>query len=481
MEVHVMFIATGLSCKDVQGSWYKRVFTSSNNHLVHSSEKMVREQKVERKVNDLAQNVRQVITAESQSARDTAHLYFPHMSPDVVVFKDAKEFSTQMSGLVHADNIAVVVSTTQLKQLTNVKASHFAVVDAVYVKKEDQFALGDRQVVCYGTGNYSTIEDKKMCSEKHVPPFRVNGRYCCWLSKIRDDTLLRDLRVPQAHDCATGFMKTRKDWYLSDIKYVPSWVSKQASRISTIGAWTQTQSLTIEEQLLACVRSFDLRITVDKQNEPCFHHGIVRILDSDAVYNTFHHFRDFLESHPDEFLYLLMILDDGSKGDKQVVFDELLGILGDTASTALAKDSDSLRVFDVRGKALVFTNCMKDTKEMISYYKTFETPCKGEKNRIVHSWEEILEIYLPCFPLEEDKNKLFVTQTHIQVDLKTIKESDKKKKGIRELTGKFNAKLLAWLMNPLTRNRKMNVIEFDYFKADYMQAFLTNLNVRFLK
>lgn len=292
---------------------------------------------------------------------------------------------------------------------------------------------------------------------------QIEGSYCCWLKDVDSSITLQRLKVPQAHDAATGYMRytDRKTWGLKKTRFVPGWIRRNVNRSETAFNWTQTQDLTIEELLVAGVRSFDLRIWVPETGEPHFHHGAMLIFQ--PFYATLQNMISFLEAHTSEFLYVLLIM--SGPGDYMSVYSRYRDMCGDRFRTE--NNAARLTLGDVRGTMLTYSNHFDP--EMISYYKTFETAdCTGSRNRIVHDWEEMKMYYLKCFPRSEAKDQVFVTQLHTQVDVTTIKNSGDG--GLQKHTLRFNKQLMPWLKNQAKRN--MNIVEMDFYRPAYTKVFV---------
>lgn len=492
----VLFITRGKGCALLPGSeklkWYKRVHNRSGDEgkIIKSSDELISSEQMEEAVHFTLQNVEQVLTDDSESNSSTAQKFFPHITPDFIRFKDRVQFDFKLRTGVFSDVIAVIVSPDQLTMITGIDDNAYFAIHAVeYQVIGDKLEMIRGDLVSHGTDHSygNQVSDAYQCNidedSEMLKHYRrvVKGNYCNWLKLIRDDVQLYKLRILQSHDTSTGYMNyfDRTTWKFAETKFLPGFVEKAINKSDTIAKWSITQSMTIEEQLAAGVRSFDLRVHTNKNNEIWMHHGaiIIKVNFFDIVQILL----KFISEHPSEFIYILLKI--SGDGNKDEIWNKFVNICDTKLILPNSGDNRQLTVGDVRGKLLAWSaNPMFSgtNNDIISYYKTFSSPgCKGELNEIARDWSEFEQKYMPCFPLEKDKDTLFVFQLHNQVDFKKIR-SQKGGGAIMASSRRFNAQALKWLKT-YGNSRNLNVIEMDYIKTGFISTFIWNLNKSNLK
>lgn len=145
-----------------------------------------------------------------EASIETARLFFPHAQVDTIRFKTLEKFKKKIADLSYSDApIAVFVPQDKFKLITGIENhNYFAIYSEKYMKTADNSLkhVSDHNIFI-GQEKYDTIKDETSCKLSNKIKMKdIDGEYCCWLSKLPDSTLLRNLRVPQAHDTATGMM-----------------------------------------------------------------------------------------------------------------------------------------------------------------------------------------------------------------------------------------------------------------------------------
>lgn len=284
-----------------------------------------------------------------------------------------------------------------------------------------------------------------------------------WQGCVRDDVFLHHLRLPQAHDAATGLIRTGgpNSWKISEERFTPCrLVSPETARM-----WAQTQDLNIQEQLLSGIRSLDLRVWVPQEVDvhPHFHHGCVLIpVSLECVLTQVKTFLCVLNK-PSEFVYVhIRTSGPGNKARAQDVIKTVL-------ESCVVNQKDAEKVSDVRGKVVLFSDLDHNNPPMFSYPRT-------QDGDIVRKWHDFENRYIPYFPRDDDQNqeKLFVIQAHPQVDFWTIVWSGYE--SLEGLARAFNSDAKNWFAEKKNQDRKLNVIEFDYWDVSMAELFLRPLN-----
>ena len=320
--------------------------------------------------------------------------------------------------------------------------------------------------------------------------------YCCWLSNILDGTLLHSLRIPQSHNSATGEMivSDRSTWDLAntrleeELQGIHFQISvDRDTRIRTAGKWSKTQDLTLYEQLISGVRSFDIRVYVPRDgSEPYHHHGTV-MMKSSTLVGTMRLFHKFLQDHSSEFINVILVFTTNGTGyqtnDEYTMSDRvrLNSIITNIQRAFVDRDgshqyimgNDSvaqMTLGEVRGKIIFYTDpIISHTEQIISYYETYENDTATETTVICRNWSDIEKLYIPCFPILGDEDLMHVQQIHTQVDKKTIQ--DYRYMGLRTLSIITNGHVIQWLYNRKPSDA-MNIIEMDFFTPSFMDAFI---------
>lgn len=285
-----------------------------------------------------------------------------------------------------------------------------------------------------------------------------------WMAGLRDDVPLREVRIPQAHDAATGHI---------DAKAPATYAIPRGLPVGPTIGWAKTQNLTIPQQLEAGVRSIDLRVRIAKDGTASLHHGPIYVrgyTPADAMHDIAH----FLCANPSEVVVLVLVL----SGEKRHFPNFVRRKLPPGRIVARRGTRDDWTVGRLRGQVLVFPDCTPPLgRSIVSYYKTFRNAdCVGKRDTIVHTFDRLREHYLPCFPLAEDEGKVFVTQLHTQTNLPTMLRT---RGGVRALAKPFNLAALAWLGGVMPEQR-LNVLEFDFWEEHFLTTVL-RLNLRFSK
>jgi len=471
MDVNVLFLVIAEQCDDIPQKFYKKIFKRSNSVLLQSSKRSIQQNKHDSRIKEELDRVDQVIS--DKLGVEMANDLFPYASPDVIKMNSVSVFVRKMVRVVHSPNIAVIVTQNQLKMFTGIKGKFEGMYKIQYHKDGNSFVeKHDAEVIYIGRDEYHTKEDESTCrSKRNIDPHKVEGVYSCWLGDMPDDTPLLTLRIPACHNCATGYQQRydSSTSRLQQFKYIPKVVTDAIGGINSVFKWTQNQVLTIEEQLLAGVRSFDLRVWCEKE-QTIFNHG-ARLIQHD-FFETVRNMSKFLQDNPGEFIYVLMKI--SGPGNHDTAWEKYNQIM---TSSIHNVDAGKMVLGDVRGAAITY--CLPYTEDIVSYFKTFDgANCTGERNTICRSWKDLEEKYIDCFPLKTEAGKVYVTQLHAQVDYKTVKENEGSG-GILTLSSNVNAHLLQWFRkNDGQKSRHMNIIEIDYYKPNFTKVFINVLNKR---
>ncbi len=165
---------------------------------------------------------------------------------------------------------------------------------------------------------------------------------------------LRDISMPLTHDAASGYLKDDgsnitafgTDGDNSLVESVPEFLS----------GWAKTQSGSLMAQLEAGVRGFDLRMVLNEEGGPTFHHGDV-YWDTLAL-PVFEEMREFLLENPQEILIFSMINFAGSANDEaghRIFVQSLYEVFGDliipAAMDAPARTLDE--IYETSGRLMV--------------------------------------------------------------------------------------------------------------------------------
>lgn len=138
----------------------------------------------------------------------------------------------------------------------------------------------------------------------------LSANYSSWMTDIHDvikDRHLAELKIPGTHNSATSHISTSSkigaDAYeelgdyrsklLSAIMYIP-WVDQQVVKLA------KTHSKCISEQLYDGIRFFDLRVSLEDDNEFYATHSLLGARYQDI----FLEIRNFIEHHPKELIIL---------------------------------------------------------------------------------------------------------------------------------------------------------------------------------
>ena len=473
--IELLLITRGETCGElVKKSFFKRLFhKNTNGNLLESSKQHIEDEKAVGLISDTLAPVEQVVTHFDEASIETARLFFPGKQVDTIRFKTLEKFKKKIAELSYSDApIAVFVPLDKFKLITGIENhNYFAIYSEKYMKTASSNSLehvSDHSVFI-GREKYDTVKDETSCKlSKKINMKEIDGEYCCWLSKLPDSTMLRNLRVPQAHDTATGMMKSDdpSTWKLKDLKFLPKFLQKKANNFHVF-KWTQTQDMNVKELLFAGIRSLDLRIWVPKTGRPIFSTTarFGSLLISSRFWNRSLGFSLKIQTSS---LYVLFIF--SGPGNIPKVWKEVKEVVGDQ-KLFVTHNAKDLSLVDVRGKLLAYSNdVLPEVPTMLSYYKTFSGPnCTGKMDFIAKNWEELQTMYIPCFPRPGDENNIFVTQLHTQVDLGAIKKN-KGSGGIKAATRRFNSRLIRWLKKN-KKHKVMNIIEFDYWRPSFMSVF----------
>lgn len=179
-----------------------------------------------------------------------------------------------------------------------------------------------------------------------------------WMSYVRDESLLKRVVIPGAHDAGTA-----------GISYL-----------------AQTQDRTTE-QLLACgTRYFDLRVSA-AETELKIYHGPFRGMTLASVLNAF---KTFLQQHPSETL--ILDFQHFENNAERATLQEFCAVFDD--STLLVKNNstesdvnfvDNLTLGECRGKALVVWG--RDVSEISADFVFQRNNDGGDReNSVLHSY-----------------------------------------------------------------------------------------------
>lgn len=149
-----------------------------------------------------------------------------------------------------------------------------------------------------------------------------------WMSGISDESKLENLSIPGTHDTMT---------------YQGNW------GIGIIQSFTQTQTLSLEEQLNSGTRFLDLRVGKDM----VMHHGFVTLkskFDKDVMAVV----KQFLKDNPSETL-IFRVKDENNPEKEE--FDKQIGkIITEYQELFVKNDKQSLYLGEIRGKIVVLDN-----------------------------------------------------------------------------------------------------------------------------
>ena len=154
--------------------------------------------------------------------------------------------------------------------------------------------------------------------------------YLNWMQSLDDNLFLCRLSIPGAHDAATSSCSS-----------------------SGITGSAHTQTFTIAQQLEHGVRMFDLRPAWDGKDLTIFH-GIVTtgVKFKDALTTLC----NFLDAHPNEFLFVIMRHEDDGESDSQKAeWPNQMGKYLSEKKEYIIDYSPTLTVRDMRGKLLVMS------------------------------------------------------------------------------------------------------------------------------
>ena len=168
---------------------------------------------------------------------------------------------------------------------------------------------------------------------------------------------LRDISMPCSHDAASGYLKEDgsniiafgSEGDTSLVESIPDFLS----------GWAKTQSGSLVSQLEAGVRAFDLRMVLNEQGGPTFHHGDV-YWDTLAL-PVFESFREFLIQNPQEIIIFSMINFAGaanSEAGHRAFVQSLSDIFGDLI---LPADFDAPartldEIYETAGRLMILTS-----------------------------------------------------------------------------------------------------------------------------
>ena len=173
--------------------------------------------------------------------------------------------------------------------------------------------------------------------------------YLNWMQSLEDNLLLKRLSIPGAHDAATSSCSS-----------------------SGITGSAHTQTYTIAQQLERGVRMFDLRPAWTGK-EMMIYHGIIstNVKFADALTTLC----NFLDAHPQEFIFVIMRHEDDSESSSQKTeWPNQMGKCLTQFKTYIIDFSPSLTVKDMRGKLLLMS---RDTYES-GPFGGYLTPCMTE-------------------------------------------------------------------------------------------------------
>ena len=486
VDCKIIFITRGEMCSELKGtrkvSWFKRILgKGSNEHLIASSEQIIDTEIHEVPVMKQLKDIQQVVTSYDAVNIETAHDFFPHIHAAQIMFRNKTTFLKKIYDLAIHDVIVVVLSPTELFDFTGITdKSYFAIHEIEYKYTSDNTLemIKEESIISHGTASkYDVDGDTVECTKNIMKSFETIGKHCCWLDKIRDDVLLKNLRVPQVHDAATAYINPsdKNTWKLN-----VTGLGSVANRISTVAYWSKNQDLSPSLAFLAGARSFDIRVYVKKNGDAIFNHGAI-LINMDFL-DVISSLKALLVTHPSEFIYVLLKFS-GEISHYKKVFDNFIEIMKDECVVIGDPNIDGNKtVKEIRGKCIVYSSIEKFNPQgdITSYYEGYaDAKCAGTRNFISPDWETLEKHYLQCYPLHTDSERLFVFQLHPQVNISSIR----KKKGsgaIKSESRKFNAKAAAWLKN-IKSERLLNIVEIDYFSSVLMDIFLNNLNKHNMK
>ena len=159
--------------------------------------------------------------------------------------------------------------------------------------------------------------------------------YLNWMQTLDDNLRLPSLSIPGSHDAATSSCSS-----------------------GGLAGSAHTQTYTIAQQLEHGVRMFDLRPAWDG-SDLIIYHGIIstKVKFSDALTTLC----DFLDAHPQEFLFVIMRHENDSESDNQKQeWPTQMGQYLKEVKPYIINFSPSLKVKNLRGKLLLMS---RDTYE----------------------------------------------------------------------------------------------------------------------
>lgn len=288
---------------------------------------------------------------------------------------------------------------------------------------------------------------------------------------------LRDISLPGTHDSASGYL----DEEGSNITAygVEGGESLVESVPEFLSGWAKTQSNGLMDQLRAGVRYFDLRMVLNTDSGPTFHHGDV-YWDTEAL-PVFEAFRDFMVEHPEEIIVFSMINFAGSETNEAghaAFVDSLIDVFGDLIVPA-AFDAPSRTIEDILaspGRLVIFyertdaegfweqeraANLYPTSRVYSNYDVSVNTGDKLE----AHLMREML---LPVDDVKAIQGHIQYSQEVIQSDIALYIEGYTKQERSVERAVEW---LAAQQDNP---EAIIRIVQFDYFElqaADFMKEF----------
>lgn len=164
-----------------------------------------------------------------------------------------------------------------------------------------------------------------------------NKDYADWLSKVSDDTLLRNISLPGSHD-------TMALYSVADLA-------------------GQCQTLSLKEQLNLGVRFLDIRLKEDRNSLKAVHGFIdqkATFADIDRTVTT------FLKDHPKEFI-MMSVKEEADSSNSDISFEEALLNYLDNDIYLKSQREVPTYLNDVRGKVLILSRYKDSTIGIPAY------------------------------------------------------------------------------------------------------------------
>lgn len=288
---------------------------------------------------------------------------------------------------------------------------------------------------------------------------------------------LRDLALPGTHDSASGYLDPEG---ANITAYgVEGGESLVESVPEFLAGWAKTQLNGLTDQLRAGVRYFDLRMVLNTDTGPTFHHGDV-YWDTQAL-PVFEAFRDFMIENPEEIIIFSMTHFAGSETNEAghaAFVDSLQDVFGDLIVPA-AFDAPARTVEEILespGRLVVFYEQTGEEgfweQERASslyptsrVYSNYDVEVNTGDKLEAHLMREML---LPVEDVKAIQGHLQYSQEVIQSDIALYIEGYTKQERSVERAVEW---LAAQRDNP---DAIIRIVQFDYFElqaADFIKEF----------